>query len=137
MEGKGGAAVDELVAASRLAGNRYLVRLSPGLYKGVAAGDEYNPVTKSAKVLARGGNVAIQVFRKGIPGVIVESLKKRVLEIGGRIDGEDKSLVVLTFPAGVGFPAIESLMATLPERGIEWEYGNVYDEKGKPLGWWE
>lgn len=39
--------------------------------------------------------------------------------------------------AAVGFPAIESLMITLPERGIEWEYGNVYDEKGKPLGWWE
>lgn len=139
VEGKGGSAVDELVAASRLAGGRYLVRLSPGLYKGIAAGDEieYNPVTKSAKVLARGGNVAIQVFHKGIPGVIIESLKKRAVGIGGWIDGEDESLVVLTFPGGVGFPAIESLMATLPERGVEWEYGNVYDERGEPLGWWE
>lgn len=139
VEGKDGSAVDELVAASRLAEDRYLVRFSPGLYKGIAAGDEieYNPVTKSARVLARGGNIVIQVFHKEIPGVIIESLKERALGIGGWIDGEDKSLVVLTFPVGVGFPAIESLMATLPPRGIEWEYGNVYDEKGKPLGWWE
>ncbi|MFF4121864.1 DUF4265 domain-containing protein [Streptomyces sp. NPDC001714] len=139
VESQDGAAADEMVAATRLAETRYLVRLSPGFYRGIAAGDEveYDQITKSATVITRGGNVAIQVFHEGIPGEVIDSFKKRVAGIGGRVDGELDSLVVLTFPVGIGFPAIESIMAALPERGIEWEYGNVYDQNGEPLGWWE
>ncbi|WP_346014293.1 MULTISPECIES: transposase [unclassified Streptomyces] len=91
----------------------------------------------SAKVVERGGNIAVQVFHAGIPGDVIESLKKNATEIGGRVDGELESLVVLTFPVRVGFPAIESLLAALPEDAVEWEYGNVFDEQGEPLAWWE
>jgi hypothetical protein len=139
VESEDGAIADELVATTRLTATRYLVRLSPGFYRGIAADDEieYDPISKSAKVVTRGGNIAIQIFHEGVSSELLDSFKKRVAEIGGRIDGELESLVVITFPVGIGFPAIESLMATLPERGIEWEYGNVYGEDGKPLGWWE
>ncbi|WP_158697134.1 DUF4265 domain-containing protein [Streptomyces hokutonensis] len=139
VESEDGATADEMVATSRLTATRYLVRLSPGFYRGIAADDEieYDPISKSAKVVTRGGNIAIQIFHEGISSGLVESFKKRVVAIGGRVDGELETLLVITFPIGIGFPAIESLMATLPESGIEWEYGNVYGEDGEPLGWWE
>ncbi|MER6121784.1 DUF4265 domain-containing protein [Streptomyces sp. NPDC001795] len=139
VESDDGATADEVVAASRLSGTRYLVRLSPGFYRGIAAGDEieYDETAKSAKVVTRGGNIAIQVFHEGISAEVIESFKASAAGLGARVDGELESLVVLTFPANIGFRAIESLMATLPERGIEWEYGNVYDQNGEPLGWWE
>ncbi|WP_234533396.1 DUF4265 domain-containing protein [Streptomyces shenzhenensis] len=139
MESQQGATADEVVAVTSVSDGHYLVCLSPGFFRGIAAGDviAYDECNKSAKVVERGGNVAVQVFHVGIPGDIVESLKKNAMQIGGRIDGELESLLVLTFPVGVGFPAIESLLAALPTDGVEWEYGNVFDEQGEPLAWWE
>ncbi|MFD3727707.1 DUF4265 domain-containing protein [Streptomyces sp. NPDC058671] len=134
-----GATADEVVAVTPLSDGLYLVRLSPGFVRGIAAGDviAYDEHTKSAKVVERGGNVVVQVFYKGIPADVVESLKKKAARIGGRVDGELESLVVLTFPVRVGFPTIESLLDELPEEGVEWEYGNVFDEQGNPLAWWK
>ncbi|MYR83396.1 DUF4265 domain-containing protein [Streptomyces sp. SID685] len=139
VESQDGATADEVVATGRLTDTRYRVLLSPGFYRGIAAGDEieYDKISKSARVVTRGGNIAIQLFHEGIPGEVINSFKAMSVRIGGRVDGELDSLVVLTFPAKIGFPAIESLMATLPERGVEWEYGNVYDQDGEPIGWWE
>ncbi|MFF3739479.1 DUF4265 domain-containing protein [Streptomyces sp. NPDC002566] len=139
VESEHGATADEVVAVSSVGNGHYLVRLSPGFVRGIAAGDviEYDERSKSAKVLKRGGNVAVQVFYVGINGDAIESLKGKAVQVGGRVDGELESLVVLTFPISVGFPAIESLLAELPEDGVEWEYGNVFDEEGEPLAWWE
>ncbi|MGW2696097.1 DUF4265 domain-containing protein [Streptomyces sp. NPDC001296] len=139
VEAGDGASADEVVAVRPLAGSRYTVHLSPGFYQGIAAGDEiaYDPMSKTAQVVSRGGNIAVQCFHEGIPKGEVEVLKRRAAEIGGRVDGEMDTLVVLTFPARVGFPAIESLMATFRSHGVEWEYGNVYDEAGNSLGWRE
>ncbi|MGW1927122.1 DUF4265 domain-containing protein, partial [Streptomyces massasporeus] len=91
----------------------YLVRLSPGFFRGIAAGDviAYDEAAKHAEVVARGGNVAVQVFHSGIPDETVVSLKRRAVRIGGRVDGELETLVVLTFPIEVGFPAIEAILA--------------------------
>lgn len=139
VESQHGATADELVAVTPVSDGRYLVCRTPGFFRGIAAGDviDYDDRNKSAKVVERGGNVAVQVFHVGVPGNIIETLKKEAVKAGGRIDGELDRLVVLTFPVAVGFPAIESLLATLPEDGIEWEYGNVFDERGAPLAWWE
>ncbi|MGW1759310.1 DUF4265 domain-containing protein [Streptomyces mirabilis] len=139
VESQQGATADEVVAVTPVSDGHYLVRLSPGFFRGIAAGDviAYDERNKSAKVVERGGNVAVQVFHAGIPGDVIESLKKNAAEIGGRVDGELDSLVVLTFPVKVGFPAIESTLGALPEDGVEWEYGNVFDERGEPLAWWE
>jgi len=139
VESQQGATADEVVAVTPVSDGHYLVRLSPGFFRGIAAGDviAYDERNKSAKVVERGGNVAVQVFHAGIPGDLIDSLKRKAAEIGGRVDGELESLVVLTFPVRVGFPAIESLLAELPEEGVEWEYGNVFDEQGEPLAWWE
>ncbi|MGM9444822.1 DUF4265 domain-containing protein [Streptomyces murinus] len=127
------------MATARLAETRYRVLLSPGFYRGIAAGDEieYDQIAKSAHVVTRGENVAVQIFHEGISGEVINSFKVMAVRIDGRVDGELDSLVVLTFPVKTGFPAIESLMATLPEHGVEWRYGNVYDQAGEPLGCWE
>ncbi|MGY5060424.1 DUF4265 domain-containing protein [Streptomyces sp. 900105755] len=128
-----------MVAVTPVGDGHYLVCLSPGFFRGIAAGDviAYDERNKSAQVVERGGNVAVQVFYAGIPGDTVESLKRNAMDIGGRVDGELDSLVVLTFPVRVGFPAIESILAGLPSDGVEWEYGNVFDEQGEPLAWWQ
>ncbi|MFF4275983.1 DUF4265 domain-containing protein [Streptomyces sp. NPDC001536] len=134
-----GATADEVVAVKSVGDGHYLVCLSPGFFRGVAAGDviAYDECNKSAQVVERGGNVAVQVFHAGIAGDVVESLKRAAIKIGGRVDGELESLVVLTFPVRIGFPAIEEILNALPEDGVEWEYGNVFDEQGRPLAWWE
>lgn len=139
VESQDGATADEVVATDRLTETRYRVQLSPGFYRGIAAGDEieYDQIAKTAHVVTRGANVAVQIFHEGIPGEVIDSFKVMAVQVGGRVDGELDSLVVLTFPVKTGFPAIESLMATLPERGVEWGYGNVYDQDGEPLDWWE
>ncbi|WP_338686053.1 DUF4265 domain-containing protein [Streptomyces acidiscabies] len=139
VESQQGATADEVVAVTAVGDGHYLVCLSPGFFKGIAAGDVivYDERNKSAKVVERGGNIAVQVFHTGIPGNVVESLKGNAMAIGGRVDGELDSLVVLTFPVRVGFPAIESLLVELPAVGVEWEYGNVFDEQGEPISWWE
>ncbi len=139
VESQHGATADEMVAVTPVSDGRYLVRRSPGFFRGIAAGDviDYDDRNKSAKVVKRGGNIAVQVFHVGIPGDIIESFKREAVNAGGRIDGELDRLVVLTFPVAVGFPAIESLLAVLPKDGVEWEYGNVFDEQGTPLAWWE
>lgn len=139
VESQQGATADEVVAVASLGDDRYRVLLSPGFFRGIAAGDVivYDPIEKTAELVERGGNIAVQVFFAGLPGDVVESFKEKVKGAGGRIDGELHSLVVLTFPVEVGFTVIESLVATLPEDKVEWEYGNVFDEHGDPLSWWE
>ncbi|MYQ43802.1 DUF4265 domain-containing protein [Streptomyces sp. SID4985] len=139
MESQQGATADEVVAVTPVDDGHYLVRLSPGFCRGIAAGDviAYDERNKSARVVERGGNIAVQVFHARVPADVIESFKGNAATIGGRVDGELESLVVLTFPVRVGFPSIESLLATLPEDGVEWEYGNVFDEQGEPLTWWK
>lgn len=139
VESQHGATADEMVAVTPVSGGRYRVMLSPGFVRGVAAGDVivYSKHAKTAKVVERGGNVAVQVFHAGVPDDVIESFKKEAVKVGGRVDGELQSLVVLTFPVAIGFPAIESLLGALPEDGVEWEYGNVFDDRGDPLAWWQ
>ncbi|GGR48600.1 DUF4265 domain-containing protein [Streptomyces roseolus] len=138
VESQQGATADEVVAVTPMSDGHYLVRLSPGFFRGIAAGDviAYDERAKNAEVVARGGNVAVQVFHSGIPAEAVASLKRRAVGVGGRVDGELETLVVLTFPIEIGFPTIESVLAELPDEGVEWEYGNVFDEQGEPLSWW-
>jgi hypothetical protein len=46
---------------------------------------------------------------------------------------------VWTIPIAAGFKPIERVMAAAVARApaSDWWYGNVYDENGKPLLWWE
>jgi hypothetical protein len=38
-----------------------------------------------------------------------------------------------------GFQAIEAAVEKWisGREGVEWRYGNVYDDRGQPLRWWE
>jgi hypothetical protein len=46
--------------------------------------------------------------------------------------------VIITVPIDAGFPAIEAAIETwmtrLPE--AEWNFGNIYEGEGRPIGWW-
>ncbi|MFE9205110.1 hypothetical protein [Micromonospora sp. NPDC007230] len=49
----------------------------------------------------------------------------------------DGRFIVITVPAAAGFAAVEDAVNSwTAEQGCPWEYGNVYDEDGQPLGWW-
>ena len=58
---------------------------------------------------------------------------------GGRLDGQIKRGLAFTIPVSVGFKIVEALFKQFAEQhpACVWEFGNVYDEDGKPLGWWQ
>lgn len=118
----------------------YEVLASPGLVLGIAAGDTIRVENQDDfAVVARGGNVCIQVFR-GAGVDILEPLSTReVAAIGGRLDGRTDRELVYTVGVSVGFAAIERAMARIMDgfSDCEWYYGNVYDPADgvTPLNW--
>lgn len=66
------------------------------------------------------------------------SLTKRLRTLGGTVEvPEDRRFVVVTVPVAVGFPAVEAEMQQWQEStGLDWFFGNVYDEDERPLNWW-
>ncbi|GKQ37231.1 DUF4265 domain-containing protein [Streptomyces sp. A012304] len=140
VESDDGVKAQERVKVMPLGDDRYKVLLSPGFFQGIAAGDEIKLAHEPPRVdiLARGGNVCVQCFHQSVSMEALDELKRGISQLGGRVDGELENLVVLTIPVSAGFEAIESVMANLPDQGVEWMYGNVYDpDSGEPLGWWE
>lgn len=138
IESDSGRRAIENVAMQPLGGRRYRVGLSPGFYQGIAAGDEVeiDPSSKTARVIKRGGNIAVQVFYENIPLDLIEDFKERAVGLGATVDGELDGLIILTFSVKTGFASIESLMESLPADSVEWMYGNVYADDGSPLNWW-
>jgi len=133
----------EAVLVEELGDQRYLVRASPGLLQGFAAGDEIAlaPEDPSGfRVLRRGGNVGVQFFWSGALDACAQELTPAVQALGGWWDGEALGLLVFTFPLAVGFPAIERLLEEAEQRypGCQWMYSNVYDpvDGETPLNWW-
>lgn len=131
--------VDEQVAVRQLSPDRYLVLLSPGFYGGLAAGDviRYDAIAKEAEVISRGGCIAVRVYKGSASADVLERFRESASAIGGKVDGELEGFVVVTFPPTATFPMIEEIMTVPSRSGVEWEYGNVYDEHGRPIGWWE
>lgn len=139
--GPSGRPVFEEVLVEARGRDRYLLVASPGLALGVAAGDEIE-VDESGRfrVLTRGGNLCVQVFRKEHIDEVDRFASTRIMQLHGRLDGRSAKQVVYTIPVSAGFPAIERIladvMATYPD--VEWGFGNVYDERDgvTPLNWW-
>ncbi|MGH8516733.1 MAG: DUF4265 domain-containing protein [Panacagrimonas sp.] len=135
----------EPVHAEPLGGLRYRLANSPGWTYGVAAGDEVERTDEHGgfRVVRRSGNVAVRLFStEAFRRDRIEALESEVRErLGGWVDGGlDDRARVFTIPATTGFERIEALFdpfvrdATIAVGAVEWEYGNVHDESGAPLG---
>lgn len=129
------------VPARRLPDGTFEILYSPGFVEGVAAGDIIrvtNAKTGTFEVVRRGGNLAVKVFREPEIRSVLAWLEPRFAELSARIDGHIERAFVLTIPVRTGFTAVEAAMsaASAEFSGLEWYYGNVYDEEGRPLNWW-
>lgn len=130
----------EPVHAVEVAVGRYKLELSPGLTYGLAAGDTFELNSNGQfTVVKRGGNLAVRVFSERPIRSIVQPLVEQVERgLGGRVDGELRNAIVFTVPVSATFPEIERTFDRFAAQsnGVVWEFGNVYDEQGKPLNWW-
>lgn len=98
---------------------------------------EVDPAEGTFKVVARGQNLAIQVYGSH---AVVDEVTDDVARMGGGLDGRAPGVTVFTIPVAAGFAAVETLFNRLVERHpeVEWYFGNAYDPDGvTPLGWWE
>lgn len=116
-----------------------LLRLvaTPALVLGVAAGDTVRvQADGKLRVVARGGNLAIQLYGEhGWAGDFVDGSLRDV----ARIDARAPGLTVVTIPVEVGFQTVERELARWIDKHptAQWFYGNVYDDDGTtPLNWW-
>jgi hypothetical protein len=144
-----GEPVYEMVPAVHLGGKRYRLIATPGFALGVAHGDEVEIDAGQRlgyRVLARGGNVGVQVFLRHY----TPNERRRLVRLmgsiggqydGGRGDGKGASLLIFAIPIAVGFEAIERVMSEASERFAidQWLYANVYDPMDGVtlLNWWE
>ena len=59
-------------------------------------------------------------------------------KLGGSLDVSNERALVYSLYFGVGFLTVEKLFDKLIARGeAKWLYGNVYDDQGEPLNWWQ
>lgn len=69
----------------------------------------------------------------------IRSLTIGLRDLRGRVEAPGRArFLVVTVPAAAGFPAIEAAVEDWVGRreGVEWYFGNVYDERDRPLNWW-
>jgi len=94
----------------------------------------------SDNMLARGGNLCIQIFREAGTDAMTAQAEQAAASLGGRLDGEAERVLVATIPVRLGFTKIERVIQDLVDKfpGAQWYYGNVYDPVDgiTPLNWW-
>lgn len=137
----------EIVLAESVGDAVYVLRSIPAFAYGVGYADEIRLMDAERglfEIRSRGGNVTIRVFLDGtLDRPEIDALIDAVSQLGGLHEvgknassSNDPSLLLLSIPASQGFPRIEDLMRRLDQTGARWEYGNVYDDQGRPLNWW-
>lgn len=128
----------EPVHVEPVAGHRFRVLYSPGFAYGVAAGDELEVDEEGRyQVVARGGNLSVRLLCGNGVADIEPSLTEQIERIGGRLDGQVRAGLAYTIPLSAGRDVIGQIFAQAKQenRGVLWEYGNVYDEDGKLMEW--
>jgi len=131
--------VDEPVHVVPVRGNVYRVLFTPGLVYDIAADDEIELLGDGRfKVVLRGQNLAVRVFSQLPIAEWSGLLEREVGSLCGRLDGQVEQGLAFTIPVRAGFKAVEAVFNRFIEAhpGCTWEYGNVYDEDDRPLGWW-
>lgn len=120
----------------------------PAFIDGIALGDTVKILDENSgqfRLVAHGGQVSIRLYLSGtldrpvVTGLINELVKLNgTYEVGKNASKvAETSLLLLSVGVAVGFPRIEKLMAPFCGEVGQWEYGNVYDSAGVPLGWWK
>lgn len=136
-----GAPMFEPVHVAPLGGNLYRVIFSPGLVYGVAAGDEIELEADGRfKIVRRGRNLAVRVLSEFPLSEYADQLAGVVsARLAGRLDGQITHGLAFTIPVSTGFSTVEEVFDGFVQEhpGTVWEYGNVYDDAGKPIGWWQ
>jgi hypothetical protein len=130
------------VEVERLDSGDLLVLYSPGLVEGIAAGDVIkitDPSLGRFEVVRRGRNLAVKFAAPHPIADLLPSISADLDVLGGRLDGAIEKAAVWTVPAHAGFKRIENVMSSAVARtpASDWWYGNVYDDVGQPLRWWE
>jgi hypothetical protein len=135
--------VDEIVPARPLGEEMFLVLATPGMVYGCAAGDTVRVGDDGRfAVVRRGGNVAVHIYAKPpLEHRDIEDLEGRFDPLSGLVEvPAHRRFAVVTVPVSAGFPAIEAAIAGwVSDRTdtAEWFFGNVYDDDGAPLEWWD
>ena len=119
----------------------YRLLKSPLFVRGVAALDRIalNPDARGRfQVVERSGNLCLRVFLREANSALEEQLTAEVEKLGGSLDVSNERALVYSLYFGVGFLTVEKLFDKLIARGeAKWLYGNVYDDQGEPLNWWQ
>ncbi|MEV6965226.1 DUF4265 domain-containing protein [Hamadaea sp. NPDC051192] len=135
-----GKPVYEVLPARHVDGDEYEMLGSPALAYGFAAGDVLRvAVDGSFEVMRRGGNLCLRVYpTTALSSADVDALIAVFEPLGGLVETpDDRRFVVITMPVTSGFlPAEAAIGGWAASHACEWEYGNVYDEDGEPVGWW-
>lgn len=135
-----GRPVYELVPAAIVEPGIYDVLGSPGLAGGCAAGDRIRLADDgSFEVLRHGGNLCLVLYPSSPPtDDEVALLVAAFQHLGGLVEvAPERRFLVITVPVTAGFgPVEDAVNAWTAPRRCPWEYGNVYDDDGEPLGWW-
>jgi hypothetical protein len=117
----------EQVPADPAGDGRHVILATPGLARGVAAGDVVELDERGeARVVESGSNVGVQIYSSAHDAAALAELLDDTEGIGGWLDGyQADRLIVLKFPAAVGLPAIEALVEGYSTRNdAEWGYAN-------------
>ncbi len=135
-----GQTVYERLLAEELGNAIYRLLRSAAFADGVAKGDVIELAELgNYRVLEHAGLVVVRVIARGGISAIAATLGPALNSFDGEIEHEDERLLVFSVPASVGFAAIEAVMQQLLEgrNDAVWRYGNVYDNEGEPLNWWQ
>ena len=139
---EGAPPANESLEVELLGANRFLLMHSPALVEGLAAGDEFELIGATPRVLRHGGNLVVWFYfamELAQQPLAVRRVREVLESIGGRLDGGGTVTLIFTVPLESGFERIaqtmDSLVATTP--GSSWMYGNVYSTlDDTPLNWW-
>lgn len=138
---KDGSPFIEMIPARRVGQDLYEVLGTPGIAQGCAQGDEILVRPDGThSVQRRGGNVALHVYtRDSFAPQDLDALRAAFAPLAGFVEAPANGrFAVVTIPVSSGFPAIEASIETwvAGRDDVEWNFGNVYDETGRPLDWW-
>lgn len=132
----------EVVPAKPIEGSQWVVSATPGMVNGCAAGDRIDVQPDGTfVVIERGGNIAVHIYSRE---PLVEADLLRLRDRFGSLNGAilewppARKFAVATVPSTAGFEPIEAIMSDFVagHSDVEWYFGNVYDERNEPLGWW-
>ena len=132
---------EQVLASPTDTEGHYRLLKSPMFVRDVAAGDEIK-ISDEARgrfsVVTRSGNLCIRVFLREPNEALEQGLTGDIEKLGGNLDVRSERALVYSLHFGVGFQSIEKLLEKHVKTGeARWLYGNVYDDRGEPLNWWQ